>query len=114
VLCSRYDLRPPGSDDSAGGSSEDSAELPPPLALEGDEAINVPRPRSSQALDSSWLRQAPFEEQIEVLRQLREEGHGPSSNDEASSEHHRQGTVRFAARLRDKFRIRTRAQPAES
>ncbi|PHH69017.1 hypothetical protein CDD82_126 [Ophiocordyceps australis] len=115
-LC-RLDLRPDSnkrrSSATAGAGAEDDASLPPPLAMETDEASTASHAQSSRLsrlLDINRLRQAPVEERMEALRQMRSETRedGSHTGDEAESRHR----ARLTDRLKDKFRIRTRAQSA--
>jgi hypothetical protein len=119
-LC-RLDLRPNGAPPS---DAEDS--LPPPLAIDSDDAAMTSyRNRLSRIFDINRLRQATTEEQLEALRQMRTQGveheqhaEGPSGVDDPSitqittvpdgeATRRRSG---LTGRLRDAFRIRTRAQ----
>ncbi|KAI9158431.1 RING finger domain-containingprotein [Paramyrothecium foliicola] len=111
-LC-RFDLRHgnPGRPSTA----DDTSSLPPPLAWETEDgegdAIPAPqRNRLSRLFDINWLRQASREEQMETLRRIVAERREHSSQEtETDGEERRQG-VRLADKLKEKFRIRTRAQ----
>ncbi|KAF7559896.1 hypothetical protein G7046_g4257 [Stylonectria norvegica] len=133
-LC-RFDLRPSKRNAAEGEESTDVGEgstaigdnaLPPPLALEGDDHADTNGPhrnRFSRLFDAQRLRQATAEEQMEALRQMRVETNAAASQTTAAetNEVERQATegesggprARLADKLKDKFRIRTRAQPAE-
>jgi hypothetical protein len=112
---SRLDLRPGKGDTIAGQSAEGSA-LPPPLALEGEDGEHSAashRNRISRFFDIHRLRQASVEEQMAALRQIRaERTEQPSAAAETDGEARRQG-ARFANKLKERFRIRTRAQSRE-
>jgi hypothetical protein len=91
--------------------AEDGSSLPPPLAwdAEDDEIASAPqRNRLSRLFDMNRLRQASREEQMETLRQIAAEGRQHSTA-ESDPEERRQG-IGLADKLKDKFRIRTRAQ----
>ncbi|KAI9048136.1 hypothetical protein LZ554_007931 [Drepanopeziza brunnea f. sp. 'monogermtubi'] len=113
-LC-RHDLRPPTSaGPNVEGATNADGELPPPLSLneggvnsEGEGTHH--RHRVSRLLDLSRLRHAPPDERIAALRQLREETQrtGESTTEVAEEPSRR---ARLTRRLRDTFRIRTRAQ----
>ncbi|KAI6778769.1 Receptory region [Emericellopsis cladophorae] len=118
-LC-RLDLRP-GQNNSNGVSPAGEQALPPPLTWEFDEHDSVPdsyRHRLSRLFDVNRLRQASVEEQMEMLRQLREvriARESPETGDVQPSEaEERQQGARFASRLRERFRISTRAQSANA
>ncbi|KAG4444298.1 hypothetical protein IFR05_000273 [Cadophora sp. M221] len=111
-LC-RHDLRPVTS-----VTSNADGELPPPLSA-NDEADRISsegsahqRRRVSRFLDLNRLRHAPPDERIAALRQLREEtqraGEEPVNSGDIAEEPSRR--ARLTNRLRDTFRIRTRAQ----
>lgn len=102
---SRLDLRPPEQrDDTA-----DDAGMAPPLELDGphDDARTVAqRMRVSRILDLARLRHASPEERIQALRQYRR-----SQVQEAGEDGGDRGRrARVADRLRDRFRVLTRAQ----
>ncbi|KAG9257457.1 uncharacterized protein F5Z01DRAFT_671055 [Emericellopsis atlantica] len=118
-LC-RLDLRP-GHNCSVGYSPTGEQVLPPPLTWELDEHETVPdsyRHRLSRLFDVNRLRQASVEEQMEMLRQLREvriAREAPEAGYVQPSEaEERQQGARFAGRLRERFRIATRAQSANA
>ncbi|RDA94792.1 hypothetical protein CP533_4264 [Ophiocordyceps camponoti-saundersi (nom. inval.)] len=110
-LC-RLDLRP--GHDSAGNDSpaDDGELLAPPLALETEEngggggVRNSYSNRFSRLLDVNRLRQAPVEERMEALRQMR------TRNDEDWAAGRRAQGQSLTEKLKDKFRIRTRPQAA--
>lgn len=111
---SRLDLRP--DQDGIGGSSmpEERSTLPPPLALETDDAeaaSTTHRSRFTRIFDVNRLRQASAEEQMEALRHMRATRTETDAH-EADGEERHQG-ARLAAKLKDKFRIRTRARSPE-
>lgn len=105
---SRLDLRPQSMQDGDNGEGEQGG-----LAAqrshgegEGSEGEAAHRRRRSRLLDWNMLRHASVDERIRALRQFREQ-HGPS---EGVASEDRAGH-NLADRLRDKFHIRTRAQP---
>ncbi|KAK7921115.1 Receptor-likey region transmembrane domain-containing protein 1 [Apiospora marii] len=106
-LC-RLDLRPQSTQDEENGVGE-----PGELSVqrshgesESNEGDAGHRRRRSRLLDWNMLRHASVDERIRALRQFREQ-HGPS---ESVASEDRAGH-NLADRLRDKFHIRTRAQP---
>ncbi|KAL6413844.1 hypothetical protein AUP68_03371 [Ilyonectria robusta] len=116
-LC-RFDLRPEKADASQGSTSEGTSALPPPLALESVEGVEndasqLPHHnRASRISDINRLREATVEEQMETLRRMRaevdeSERQGPPDGDSRGQ------SARFAAKLKERFRIRTRAQAPE-
>ena len=123
---SRHDLRPVTSaTDPASPTAEgaEGSELPPPLAAnEGSEhgadngaeaesynaSSNHQRRRVSRFLDLNRLRHAPPDERIAALRRLREQSQRDGEGVEDVEEPSRR--ARLTGRLRDTFRIRTRAQ----
>lgn len=104
-LC-RLDLRPgqgEGGDDEHDGNIE-----APPLGADVNdtgESSNSSR-RRSRLFDLHRLRHATVEERIEVLRRYRTEQRSGSS---ASNDEEGRDRSRLTNRLREKFRIRTRA-----
>ncbi|KAF5020842.1 hypothetical protein F66182_7125 [Fusarium sp. NRRL 66182] len=119
-LC-RYDLRPGKGHASGEPTAQDASTLPPPLAMEGaenDAPQTSHRNRLSRLFDINRLREGTVEEQMEALRQMRAENHEVDRQDrtevaEAADGESRGQSARFTARLRDRFRIRTRAQAVE-
>ncbi|KAF4340476.1 e3 ubiquitin ligase sdir1 [Fusarium beomiforme] len=119
-LC-RYDLRPGKGHASGEAAAGDSSTLPPPLALEGSEndaPQSSHRNRLSRLFDINRLREGTVEEQMEALRQMRaetnEDPHQETTDMAEAADGESQGqNARFAARLRDRFRIRTRAQAVD-
>ncbi|KAK1245377.1 hypothetical protein MKX08_005006 [Trichoderma sp. CBMAI-0020] len=122
-LC-RLDLRPDAAENGDRPATDRTSTLPPPLALEGEDVEgNHPhhRNRVSRFFDINRLRQATAEEQIEALRQMRStrqddaEAHGASGG--ASTGHDAEGErgqrAHLSAKLKEKFRIRTRARSPE-
>ncbi|KAM0353654.1 hypothetical protein ACHAPU_001667 [Fusarium lateritium] len=99
----------------------DSGALPPPLAMEdaeNDAPQSSHRNRLSRLFDINRLREGTVEEQMEALRRMRaetSENNRQESTDvtEAADGESRGQSARFAVRLRDTFRIRTRAQVAD-
>lgn len=84
--------------------------MPPPLRLEGDEETAASyRQRLSRIFDIHRLRQATAEEQMDALRQMRAQEAEPASAVPDREERHH--GANFTAKLKEKFRIRTRAQP---
>ncbi|KJZ75059.1 hypothetical protein HIM_05545 [Hirsutella minnesotensis 3608] len=113
-LC-RLDLRPePDSTmhNSRRGGEADS--IAPPLVLDGEEQSSTSSHgnRLARLLDVNRLRQAPVEERMEALRQMRAQSHDQNSQFGEGSSRRGQG-ARLTKKLRDKFRIRTRAQGAQ-
>lgn len=106
---SRLDLRPNNAD-------ADSS-LAPPLDAEASTPGTGNR-RRTRIFELHYLRYATAEERIEALRQYRAEtqaengavaaGNASADAGAAGEDHSRD---RLSRRLRDKFRIRTRAQP---
>ena len=100
---------------STTGEGEGS-ELPPPLGVEAGEASNVDEVSGSnhqrrgvaRLLDLNRLRHAPPDERIAALRQLREQSQREGEPAEDVEETSRR--ARLTNRLRDTFRVRTRAQ----
>lgn len=117
-LC-RYDLRPGKGRASGEAAVGDSSTLPPPLAMEENDAPQSShRNRLSRLFDINRLREGTVEEQMEALRRMRAETtennrQEPADVAEAADGDSRGQSARFAARLRDTFRIRTRAQAVE-
>ncbi|TQW00517.1 hypothetical protein V2A60_001596 [Cordyceps javanica] len=120
-LC-RYDLQP----GRHAGDAASAPELPPPLALDAEDNESTSssahhRTTSSMRLfDMSRLRHLSPQERIAALREMRRRNESSPRRGEINEE---TGTnadsadgeesgraVRLAAKLRDKFRIRTRAQ----
>lgn len=116
---SRYDLRPGKGHASGEAAVGDSSTLPPPLAMEENDAPQSShRNRLSRLFDINRLREGTVEEQMEALRRMRAETtennrQEPADITEAADGDSRGQSARFAARLRDTFRIRTRAQAVE-
>ncbi|KAL7937402.1 hypothetical protein V8C35DRAFT_292418 [Trichoderma chlorosporum] len=127
-LC-RLDLRPEAESNEGDvglatapnrAPGDRTSTLPPPLALEGEdgEANNTHhRHRISRFFDVNRLRQATAEEQIEALRQMRSTRQTDSEAHEASvahdTERERGQRAHLTAKLKEKFRIRTRARSPE-
>jgi hypothetical protein len=115
---SRHDLRPIASatenTENTAPTTSEGSELPPPLAVEGaetaetDNGSNHQRRLVSRLLDLNRLRHAPPDERIAALRQLREQSQREREPAEDVEETSRR--ARLTNRLRDTFRIRTRAQ----
>lgn len=90
--------------------------------VENDASHMSHRGRLSRILDVNRLRLATREEQVEALRRLRVEGNDAerqergsmSAAGDASDGESRGQNQRFATKLRERFRIRTRAQAPES
>lgn len=101
---SRLDLRPSQDEGGDVGNEGDENSESPPLGADAGEAgdhANSSR-RRSRFFDLARLRYAPVEERIEALRQLRTEQHQGLAEDG-------HGRAKLSDRLRDRFRIRTRA-----
>lgn len=85
---------------------------------ENDAPHSSHRNRLSRLFDINRLREGTVEEQMEALRQMRAETNENSIREttevtEAADGESQGQSARFAARLRDRFRIRTRAQAVE-
>lgn len=112
TLSSRLDLRPPEERDD----SNDDASMPPPLEIEGvhdDAQSTSQRRRMSRFLDLARLRHASAEERIQALRQYRHseaQTQESTGSQDGSDRSDRSRRAKLADKLRDKFRIRTRAQ----
>ncbi|EJT69373.1 RING-7 protein [Gaeumannomyces tritici R3-111a-1] len=102
-LC-RLDLQPHNDE-----TSPDGGQLSPPLGPDPETTVS-PRQtrRSSRLFDLARLRHASVEERIEGLRQYRHESR--VAGGDANEEDERSSTSRLTQRLREKFRVRTRAQ----
>ncbi|KAH6688352.1 RING-7 protein [Plectosphaerella plurivora] len=120
-LC-RLDLRPRREDGTLDESS-DGESLAPPLGSDGqDSDSGSQRRRASRLLDLGRLRHASAEERILALRQYRTEQRTrdqPRSDDDTeaasmSDQDTGRRRVKLSDRLRDKFRVRTRPQGADS
>ena len=114
-LHSRLDLQPDKKkkEDRRGSAStsEIGDSLPPPLNLDlGDSRTNrASSQRLSHFFDTSRLRTASREERLAALREMRT---ALDSNDARSGDNEDEGhrNASLAAKLKEKFRIRTRAQ----
>jgi hypothetical protein len=120
---SRHNLQPVQStaEGAEGAAAAEGDDLPPPLSAndggetgtgEGEssnEASHHHRLRVSRLLDLTHLRTAPPEERIAALRQLREQSQRDGEAEDAENPNRPAG---LTSRLRDKFRIKTRMQPA--
>lgn len=125
---SRHDLRPvPSATDDPTSPTAEGSELPPPLnaegidngagtengaetaeTAEGDNASTNPqRRRVSRFLDLNRLRHAPPDERIAALRRLREQAQQDGETEDVEEPSRR---ARLTGRLRDTFRIKTRAE----
>jgi hypothetical protein len=109
ILYSRINLQPVASPVTSEGAISDSDPAPP---LNGTE-VDHSHPRLQRILN---LHHAPAHERVAALRELRNESLSPgdqpstSANDTEESSHR----ARLSARLRERFRIRTRrAAPPE-
>ena len=114
LSCSRLDLRP-NKGEAEGGASQDVTQLAPPLEDGGDHeagetSTQGQRRRSSRFFDLNRLRHASVEERLEVLRRYRSENQTDPTTNAADGEDERKRSAKLTNRLRDKFRIRTRAQ----
>lgn len=102
---------------STTGEGEGS-ELPPPISPEAGETTEEASGEASgsthqrrgvaRLLDLNRLRHAPPDERIAALRQLREQSQREGAPTEDVEEISRR--ARLTNRLRDTFRVRTRAQ----
>lgn len=109
---SRLDLRPPGERDETLRDGDD-ASMPPPLELEGpqdDAPSTSQRRRMSRFLDLARLRHASPEERIQALRQYRRSEVQTQEAAPAQDNGERSRRAKLADKLREKFRVRTRAQ----
>lgn len=102
------------------GPGDRTSTLPPPLALEGEDGEGGHphhRHRISRFFDVNRLRQATAEEQIEALRQMRSTRQTDAEAHEAGAAHDIEGErgqrAHLTAKLKEKFRIRTRARSPE-
>ncbi|KAJ4859098.1 ring finger domain-containing protein [Trichoderma breve] len=127
-LC-RLDLRPEAETNEGDigmatalnrGPGDRTSTLPPPLALEGEDGEGGHphhRHRISRFFDVNRLRQATAEEQIEALRQMRSTRQTDAEAHEAGAAHdterERGQRAHLTAKLKEKFRIRTRARSPE-
>ncbi|ERT00029.1 RING finger domain protein [Sporothrix schenckii 1099-18] len=124
-LC-RLDLRPNDGETDA-STVDGEAPMPPPLnpdagAAESsnDTTATGNRRRATRIFDLHRLRHATGEERIEALRRFRIENQAENSADGSAAATATTGNgdeanrERLAKRLRDKFRIRTRAQEPSS
>ncbi|KAF4510819.1 hypothetical protein G6O67_002682 [Ophiocordyceps sinensis] len=112
-LC-RLDLRPGQGTANQGPAGGDGEPLPPPLVLEGEDGHGSSTSqgnRFARLLDINRLRQAPVEERIETLRQMRAQTNENEPQDGEGGERPPHG-ARLTKKLKEKFRIRTRAQLA--
>ncbi|KND94299.1 Protein goliath [Tolypocladium ophioglossoides CBS 100239] len=112
-LC-RLDLRPGQGSTNSGLTARDNESIAPPLTLEGEDGhahSGSHGHRHSRPLDINRLRQASVEERMEALRQMRAQANEHDSREGDGVE--RPHGARLTDKLKDKFRIRTRAQPAE-
>ncbi|PNY29558.1 Protein goliath [Tolypocladium capitatum] len=112
-LC-RLDLRPGQGNANDGSTAADNESLAPPLALEGDGGHAHSDSHGhllSRLFDINRLRQASVEERMEALRQMRAQAneHGSHEGDGVERPH----GARLTDKLKEKFHIRTRAQPTE-
>lgn len=111
-LC-RLDLRPGHA--SFDEFSEPNDSLAPPLALEGEDTDSTHAPhgnRLTRLFDVNRLRQAPVEERIEALRQMRAHAQSQETDAQETTAADRPQAAKLTDKLKDKFRIRTRAQVA--
>lgn len=119
TFSSRLDLRPGRGDSQDGSTADGEAPLPPPLGWEMDDnetEQNSYRNRLSRLFDVNRLRQASVEEQMQALRQLREDGMGQETSEPEAAvpregDDRHQG-ARFADKLKERFRILTKSQSA--
>lgn len=110
---SRLDLRPGHT--SFDEFSEPNDSLAPPLALEGEDTDSTHAPhgnRLTRLFDVNRLRQAPVEERIEALRQMRAHAQSQETDAQETTATDRPQAAKLTDKLKDKFRIRTRAQVA--
>ncbi|KAH6610163.1 ring finger domain-containing [Trichoderma cornu-damae] len=118
-LC-RLDLRPEASEQNDTAASDMNSALPPPLVLEGEDGEGSHahhRNRISRFFDINRLRQATAEEQMEALRQMRstrqDDAEAPEAGGVHDAERERGQRAHLSAKLKEKFRIRTRARSPE-
>ncbi|KHJ35546.1 putative ring finger domain protein [Erysiphe necator] len=114
-LC-RHDLRPISPDSSGIVVAEG---LPPPLSAIDEERYhsdnqeyNSRRNKITRFFDLTRLRQAPPDESIAALRQLRQQTQPYIESTNTADIEERNRSSRLTERLKDTFRIRTRTQPA--
>lgn len=108
---SRIDLNPTSSEEGSHVSRDGHNNLPPPLP-EGPDTSHVTASRHHRSRSTHIptnvnplpTRDSTVEERLDTLRRLRNEN--ATSAAETSDDHTR--TSRLTARLRDRFRIRTR------
>ncbi|OAA43848.1 Zinc finger, RING/FYVE/PHD-type [Metarhizium rileyi] len=113
-LC-RLDLRPGRRVPKDPSSSDPEEHLAPPLVVEGEDGESSHMTHSnrlSRLLDVNRLRQAGVEERIAVLRQMRAQFTNREVQEPETVD--RPQAARLTDKLKDKFRIRTRSQPANS
>ncbi|CCE34540.1 uncharacterized protein CPUR_08473 [Claviceps purpurea 20.1] len=111
-LC-RLDLRPGRTTHEE--SSEYTVNLAPPLALEEEDPESPHAQhgnRLSRFFDVNRLRHAPVEERIEALRQMRAQTQYQDMSAQEATAADRPQAAKLTDKLKDKFRIRTRAQAA--
>ncbi|KAK2590086.1 hypothetical protein QQS21_012232 [Conoideocrella luteorostrata] len=116
-LC-RLDLRPDQTNNNI--AFEQNESLAPPLILEGEDGDSTHGPtgnRFSRLFDVNRLRHAPVEERIEALRQMRAQSRTQDAGVQESAVQgagvtDRPQAARLTDKLKDKFRVRTRAQSA--
>ncbi|KAL3427576.1 hypothetical protein PVAG01_01085 [Phlyctema vagabunda] len=109
-LC-RHDLRPEASNNEVAAEGD---ELPPPLNPAEGASENEAHPRrGTRFLDLHRLRHAPAHERIAALRSLREQSRRDGNVVEQTAPEATSGRTRLTGRLREAFRIRTRAEPAQ-
>ncbi|KAM0257841.1 hypothetical protein ACHAQJ_004145 [Trichoderma viride] len=118
-LC-RLDLRPEAAEKSDRPVTDRNSTLPPPLVLEGEDGEGSHthhRNRISRFFDINRLRQATTEEQIEALRQMQSTHQADTEAHDAGGVHDAEGErgqrAHLSAKLKEKFRIRTRARSPE-
>lgn len=83
--------------------------------MENDAPLASHRNRFSRIFDINRLREGTVEEQIDALRQMRAETNEVERQrtTEAVDGETRGQSARFATKLKERFRIRTRAQAGE-
>ncbi|KHO01984.1 Zinc finger, RING/FYVE/PHD-type [Metarhizium album ARSEF 1941] len=112
-LC-RLDLRPGRQAPNDPSSPNPQEHLAPPLVLEGEDGDSphaIHGNRLSRLLDVNRLRQAGVEERIAALRQMRAHSTDHETQVPETPED-RPHAARLTGKLKHKFRIRTRSQPA--
>lgn len=109
---SRIDLNPPKTGENAEQEGENEHAAATPVDGAANSSVDATHPRHSRITDylhgplnARRMRHATVEERLAALRQVRETSQGGATFDEEETQPNR----RLTTRLRDRFRIRTRA-----